>query len=81
VEQNIKRYETTGKIDIGYLNSLSYTGVLALIDLYKSGADIQGLQELLIQQKADLLYTKNTTWQSYNLTRVKVYEELGKLEF
>jgi hypothetical protein len=81
VDQNIKRYETTEKIDIAYLNSLSYTGVLALIELYKSGADIQGLQELLQQQKADLFYTKNITWQSYNLTRVKAYEELEKLNF
>lgn len=81
VEQNIKRYETTEKIDIAYLNSLSYTGVLALIDLYKSGEDIQGLEELLKQQKADLLYNQNTTWQSYNLTRVKAFEELRKLGF
>lgn len=81
VEQNIKRYETTGKIDINYLNSLSYTGTLGLIDLYQSGSDIQGLEELLKQQKDNLSFTKNTTWQSYNLTREKVYEELENLDF
>jgi hypothetical protein len=81
VEQNIMRYETTEKIDIYYLNNLSDTGTLGLIDLYQSGADIPGLEELLIQRKADRLYIKNTSWQSYNLTRNKTYNELGKINF
>ena len=34
VEQNITRYEETGKIDIQYLNNLSFTGKLRLLQLY-----------------------------------------------
>jgi hypothetical protein len=81
VEQNIKRYETNGKIDIYYLNNLSDTGTLGLIDLYQRGANIPGLEELLKQRKAERSYLKNTSWQSYNLTRMKTYNELGKLNF
>jgi hypothetical protein len=80
VDQNIKRYETTGNIDIYYLNNLSYTGTLGLIDLYESGAQIPGLEELLKQRKADRFNISNPTWQSYNHTRLKAYEKLGKLE-
>lgn len=81
VEQNIIRYETTGKIDIYYLNNLSDTGTLGLIHLYQSGANIPGLEELLKQRKAERFYLKNTSWQSYNLTRTKTDNELGKLNF
>lgn len=79
VEQNIMRYETTGKIDIYYLNNLSDTGTLGIIDLYQSGAKIPGLEELLIGRKEDRLYIKNNSWQSYNLTRNKTDNELRKL--
>ncbi len=41
VSKNIERYEQTGKIDIHYLNSLSYTGVLGLIDLYEENSQLQ----------------------------------------
>ncbi len=34
VTKNIERYEQSGKIDIYHLNSLSYSGVNGLIDLY-----------------------------------------------
>lgn len=81
VEQNIMRYETTGKIDIYYLNNLSDTGTLALIDLYQNGVDITGLEELLIQRKSERLYFKHTSWQSYNLTRSKADHKLRKLKF
>ena len=36
VDQNIIRYEETGKIDIHYLNNLSSTGKLGLIQLYEN---------------------------------------------
>ncbi|MFD2682624.1 DUF4153 domain-containing protein [Bacillus seohaeanensis] len=80
VDRNIARFETTGKIDIHYLNRLSSTGVLGLIDLYEKNPDIPGLEELLKQRKADREYIKSDTWQSHNLTRDKAYKKLGQLD-
>ncbi|HYK74722.1 MAG TPA: DUF4173 domain-containing protein, partial [Pseudoneobacillus sp.] len=35
VNENLERYEKTGKVDIDYLNSMSYTGWSGLMDLYQ----------------------------------------------
>ena len=51
VAENIDRYEQTGKIDIHYLNSLSYTGVLGLIDLYEENSQLPGLKNILLERK------------------------------
>ncbi|MFC4323603.1 DUF4153 domain-containing protein [Litchfieldia salsa] len=80
VDRNIARYESTGKIDIDYLNRLSSTGVLGLIELYEKNPEIPGLEELLKQRKAEREYIKSDTWQSHNLTRDKAYEKLGLLD-
>ena len=53
VDRNIDRFETTGKIDIDYLNSLSSTGILGLIEIYEKKPDVPGLKDLLKQRKAE----------------------------
>jgi hypothetical protein len=80
VDRNLERFETTGKIDIHYLSSLSSTGVLGLIELYEKNPDVPELEELLKQRKADRSYIKSDSWQSHNLVRDKAYKKLGELD-
>lgn len=80
VDQNIIRYEKTGKIDIHYLNSFSATGTLGLIELYEKDSDIPGLENLLKQRKDEREYMTSHSWQSLNLTRDKAYEKLEELD-
>ena len=80
VDRNIDRFETTGKIDINYLNSFSSTGILGLIEIYEKNPDVPGLKDLLKQCKADREYIKNDSWQSHNLARDKAYVKLGELD-
>ena len=81
VDKNIDRFETTGKIDIDYLNSLSSTGLLGLIELYEKNPDVQGLEALLKKRKADREDLKSDSWQSHNFARNKAYEKLGEMDF
>lgn len=81
VEQNISRFESTGKIDIHYLNGLSATGTIGLMELYERAPHVPGLEELLKQRKAEREYIKPDSWQSHNLIREKAYEKLGELKF
>lgn len=80
VEQNLVRYVNTGKIDIHYLNRMSATGTLGLIELYEIDPDVPGLQALLKQEKENRGYLKSHSWQSYNLVREKAVEKLEKLD-
>jgi hypothetical protein len=79
VTENIERYEQTGKIDIHYLNSLSYTGVLGLIDLYEENSQFAGLKNILLERKNAANFDE-IPWQSYNLKRVQANQELSKLQ-
>ncbi|MEW9050154.1 MAG: DUF4173 domain-containing protein [Neobacillus sp.] len=78
VTKNIERYETSGKIDLHYFNSLSYTGTLGLIELYDKNKEIPGLKDLLREKKQESFY-ENDSWQSYNLKRELVNERLKNL--
>lgn len=80
VERNIDRFETTGKIDIQYLNNLSATGVLGLIELYEKDPDVPGLRDILKERKEERENINNKSWQSYNFTRTKAYLKLGELD-
>jgi hypothetical protein len=80
VDRNLERFESTGKIDIQYLSSLSSTGLLGLIQLYEKNPDVPELETLLIQRKAERGHIKNDSWQSHNLVRDKAYEKLGELD-
>ncbi|MCH1627886.1 DUF4153 domain-containing protein [Ferdinandcohnia quinoae] len=78
VNQNMARYEETGKIDINYLNSLSSTGILALIDLYEKDPTIPGLEAMLKERKENKEFLRSDIWQSHNLVRDKAYKKLGE---
>ncbi|WP_312470158.1 DUF4173 domain-containing protein [Neobacillus sp.] len=79
VKENINRYQTSGKVDVHYLNSLSSTGVLGLIELNKIDQNIPDLRTILQERKNEAMI-KSSPWQSYNLKREQVLTELKKLE-
>lgn len=81
VDRNIERYEETGKIDISYLNWMSATGILGLIDLYEQNPEVPGLKAELMERKAEREYLKSDVVQSHNLERDRAYERLWKLNF
>ncbi|OIK15015.1 hypothetical protein BIV60_10820 [Bacillus sp. MUM 116] len=76
VKQNIARYEQTGKIDVHYLNNLSSTGVLGLIDLFEKDQHIPDLRRVLVERKNEMLRDE-APWQSYNLKKALVKEKLN----
>lgn len=78
VTKNIERYEQSGKVDLHYLNGLSYTGILGLIDLYEKNSHLPGLKNILLERK-DEAALGSFPWQSYNLKRVQANEELRNL--
>ncbi|MCM3764241.1 DUF4153 domain-containing protein [Neobacillus niacini] len=79
VKKNIERYEDTGKIDVHYLNSLSYMGVQGLIELYEKHPEIEGLGPIIQDRKQEAVSTDNP-WQSFNLARELTYKELRNLD-
>ncbi|MBS8262896.1 DUF4173 domain-containing protein [Mesobacillus boroniphilus] len=79
VERNLERYLETGKIDIYYLNSLSYEGVEGLVELYKINPGHPGLSDLLLQRKQDLMYSEEN-WNSINMSRRSAEKALMDLE-
>ena len=81
VDRNIDRFEETGKIDIAYLESLSSTGILGLIELYEKKPDVPGLEDLLKQRQAEREYIKSDSWQSRNFAREQAYKKLGEIDF
>jgi hypothetical protein len=78
VKENIARYETSGKIDVQYLDSMSYTGINGLIKLYEKNKDIPELKTVLQNRKNEAL-TADLPWQSYNLRREAAFAKLKKL--
>ncbi|MCQ6274778.1 DUF4173 domain-containing protein [Bacillus sp. V3B] len=80
VDRNIARFEATEKIDIHYLNSLSSTGILGLIELYEKEPNVPGLKDLLQQRQAESAYLKSSSWQSHNVARDQAYEKLRVLD-
>ncbi|MEH7073295.1 DUF4153 domain-containing protein [Neobacillus drentensis] len=79
VNENLHRYELSGKIDVHYLNNLSFTGVLGLIDLYERDQNIPDLKIILMDRKKEALADEQP-WQAYNLKREQAYSELKKLD-
>ncbi|SHF70870.1 protein of unknown function [Ornithinibacillus halophilus] len=80
VNNNLERYEETGKIDIYYLNHLSYTGLDGLMDLYEIDPDYPELKQILIDRKQSLDGMKNESWQSFNVMKQKVTNRLNELD-
>ncbi|PGY12914.1 DUF4153 domain-containing protein [Bacillus sp. AFS031507] len=79
VKENMNRYEVSGKIDVHYLNNLSYRGVLGLIELYEKDTNIPELKTILLERKQEAL-AESLPWQSYNLKREQAFSELKKLD-
>lgn len=78
VNKNIDRFEESGKIDIQYMNSLSFTGISGLISLYEKDPNIPNLETTLKQRKEQFKYGSNS-WKSFNLKKQQVKRELNKL--
>lgn len=78
VKNNIERYENTEKIDVHYLNELSYSAIPEMVELYKKHPDIPDLENMLINKK-DVLNNRRESWQSYNLSHVKAKNSINKL--
>jgi hypothetical protein len=79
VTKNIERYEQSGKIDVHYLNSLSYSGIQGLIQLYEKNPQLPDLKNILLDRQNEANLNK-IPWQSYNLKRIQANEELKKLQ-
>ena len=80
VDHNLERYEETGKIDVHYLNSLSYTGLEGLIELYEKEPAFPELENILKHRKAQIELLEQDTWPSFNFTRETVTEKLKDLD-
>ena len=79
VKENINRYEHTGKVDVHYLNNLSPTGVLGLIDLFEKDKNIPDLQTILLERQK-VANIESLPWQSYNIKREQAVDKLKKLQ-
>lgn len=79
VENNMDRYQETGKIDIDYLNALSAVGINGLVRLYEQNPD-NGYLEQIIMNRQNAAERKDDNWQSYNITRHEVEERLRGLD-
>jgi hypothetical protein len=83
VTENLERYNKTGKVDIHYLDSMSYTGWLGLIELYEANPDIPELEKLLKERKLEATIDgihDVTPWWDWNWSREKAYAKLIKLK-
>ncbi|MBD8069031.1 DUF4153 domain-containing protein [Bacillus sp. PS06] len=76
VSNNIERYKQTGKIDVEYLDFLSYSAVPDIVELHKTHPDIPGLEQLL--REKDKAISADIAWQSYNLSRENARQALLK---
>src|SRR5699024_11078674 len=83
VDENLKRFEETGKIDIHYLQTLSYTGMEGLIEIYnnegvtKYDEEIERYLALEIERIND---EEEPNWQSFNFVKQNVQTKLQILE-
>lgn len=78
VDKNIDRFEETGKLDVSYLNSLGYTGVDGLLDIYQTNPELEEVRGTLNRRKTewaadDRLEDK---WQSFNIAKYKVTQRM-----
>jgi predicted signal transduction protein with EAL and GGDEF domain len=79
VSKNINRFKESGKIDINYMNSLSYTGISGLMALYEKDPNIPNLKGTLQQRQEQFNHDKDS-WQSFNLKKQQVKQELHNLK-
>jgi hypothetical protein len=76
---NIERYEQTGKIDVGYLSSLSDSAIPQLIGLLQAKDEVSAKTEnYLYERKKEL--NEERSWQSFNLSRLHAEKVLANFE-
>ena len=79
VRKNIEHFNQTGKIDAGYLVTMSADAVPSIISVYErlKDEDKAVVGEFLNNKKRELVGPE-LGWQSYNLSRQKALTELNK---
>ena len=78
--KNLDRYFMTGKIDLDYLQELSYDAIPELTRLSKSddGDTVsQKMEEFLHDKRTEL--SSESPWQSYNLSKAKAKRILSEI--
>ncbi len=80
VDSNMERYEETGKLDVYYLDSLSYAGVDGLMELFEAEPDYPELRRILQQRQEQVMNEPETSWQSFNFTRQDVIRKIQELD-
>lgn len=73
-KKNMERYYATGEIDVGLFWNMSDDTIPYLVEIAASanGEVAAKAHEMLrVKAKYDLIITKNTEWQAYNLSRQK----------
>lgn len=77
---NMERYEQTGKIDVGYLSSLSDSTIPQLTGLLqaKDEAVRAKTENFLYERKKEL--NEERSWQSFNLSRLHAKKMLANFE-
>lgn len=80
VDKNIERYEQTGKIDVYYLDSLSYPGWNGLIELYETEEDYPALRQILVDRQIWEENQPNDKWQSFNFAKHRFTKKLEELD-
>ena len=79
--KNIDRYLQTGKIDLDYLQELSYDAIPELTRLSKSddGDTVTQKMAVFLSDKRDKLRSQSP-WQSYNLSKAKAKRILSEIQ-
>jgi hypothetical protein len=77
-QQNIQRFNETGKIDLNYLSTMSSDATLDILSVYDrvSDDDQKYLQEQLSSKK-NQLEEETKHWQSYNYSRMRALHYLN----
>lgn len=75
-ENNLERYKQTGKLDTGYIKSLSYDVIPVIIHFRSQGNTVpQVLDEYLQKKKSELAETQ--PWSSFNLSQSRAKQLLN----
>ncbi|HEX2945326.1 MAG TPA: DUF4173 domain-containing protein [Clostridia bacterium] len=78
-KNNIKRYYTTGEIDMYYFHSLSCSVVDDLMKLAKDkNSEVSDRAVEMLGQRKDAVSRLNKNWQSFNLTNYLAQKDLEK---
>ncbi|WP_200416564.1 hypothetical protein [Virgibacillus salexigens] len=73
LDKNLKHYEHTQKINVSYLDLLSYSGWNGMIYLYEKAQELSEIKERLKKRISEMRIMENQeSWQSFNFTKRKV---------